>query len=110
MKQTILSFLALCLLVMATINQSAAQCAPSLSACTLAHPGDPLCMVPDTTHMPPGVVNQPYDRCIQFIFENSFTVTGNPQTGQQLPFPVTAELAYMYFDSITHLPRVSATP
>jgi hypothetical protein len=103
MKQTILSLLTLWLLTV-TIQQSSAQCLPSLSACTLAHPGDPLCMVPDTVQMPPGYVGVPYDRCIRFIFENSFTVTGNPQTGQQLPFPVTATLAYMYFDSITNLP------
>lgn len=86
------------------VHEGAAQCAPSLSACTLAHAGDPLCMVPDTNQMPPGFINQAYDRCIRFIFENSFTVTENPSTGQQLPFPVTATLSYMVFDSITGLP------
>ena len=103
MKHTILSFLALCLFTL-TIKQSSAQCAPSRTACTLVHAGDPLCMVPDTNQMPPGFVGVPYDRCIRFIFENSFTVTGNPQTGQQLPFPVTATMAYMTFDSVGGLP------
>ena len=103
MKHIIPLFLALCISVM-VIKQSSAQCAPSLSACTLKHPGDPLCMVPDTNEMTPGFVNVAYDRCIQFIFEDSFTVTENPMTGQQLPFPVTASLGYMVFDSINGLP------
>jgi hypothetical protein len=104
MKHIIPSFLALCLFVTIPIKQSSAQCVPSLSACTLAHPGDPLCMVPDSNQMPPGYVGVAYDRCIRFIFENSFTVTENPSTGQQLPFPVTASLGYMTFDSIGGLP------
>lgn len=104
MKHIIPSFLALCLLVAVPIKQSSAQCVPSLSACTLVHPGDPLCVVPDTNHMPPGFVGVPYDRCVYFIFENSFTVTENPQTGQVLPFPVYATLGYMVFDSVTNLP------
>src|ERR1019366_6602729 len=104
MKKIIPFFLSLCILVAATVQRSPAQCAPDLSACTLKHPGDPLCMVPDSNEMTTGYVNQAYDRCIHFIFENSFTVTSNPMTGQQLPFPVTASLGYMVFDSISGLP------
>ncbi|MDB5281919.1 MAG: hypothetical protein JWO06_994 [Bacteroidota bacterium] len=103
MKQIIPWFLVLCVWV-TVVKQSSAQCLPDLSSCTLKHPGDPLCMVPDTNEMTTGYVGQAYDRCIHFIFENSFTVSSNPMTGQQLPFPVTASLGYMVFDSIGGLP------
>lgn len=83
---------------------ASAQCNPSLSACTLRVPTDPVCMIPDTNEMPPAPVNEPYERSIHFIFENSITVSSNPQTGDSLPFPITATLDYMVFDSIGSLP------
>lgn len=92
------------LAILAGNKLTTAQCTPSLSACTLRVPTDPLCMVPDTNEMHPGYVGVAYDRSIHFIFENSITVISNPQTGDSLPFPITASMQYMTFDSLSGLP------
>ncbi|MDZ4845858.1 MAG: T9SS type A sorting domain-containing protein [Chitinophagales bacterium] len=104
MQKLVKLFIAFSVLFPMAIQHSLAQCVPSLSACTLQVATDPLCMIPDSNEMSPALVNEPYDRHIHFIFENSITVSSNPQTGQPLPFPVTAMLEYMVFDSIGGLP------
>lgn len=104
MKHTPLSILLILLAILAGNHLAGAQCSPSLSSCTLRVSTDPLCMVPDTNEMHPGYVGVPYDRSIHFIFESSITVISNPQTGDSLPFPITATMQYMTFDSLSGLP------